>query len=244
MRLIGRGLRATKLHWRFRPLEAGIHSTSDVSGQGGADETCDVILAVRIRIDADEVMKSNAKDSLLHAFKELLLSSPPEQICIGNPLGLGILAELNSLREQLATKAPSSGQHPRTSALTEKNPEAIATSRDTRMTNLMVPHEQANSTEEAHIRILTSGNEAYQRIRNRYISTFKRDSLDCKSTEDQRIIIAGNDRAHGGDAAVDATLYFMPRGRLVPLVFKERLDPFVFKGIYGVSPEIVQNISE
>jgi len=53
---------------------------------------------------------------------------------------------------------------------------------------------------------LTSSLPSYKILRNRFISTFKRDVLN-NATEDKRIIAASNTLAHGGDAAADAMLY-------------------------------------
>jgi len=47
--------------------------------------------------------------------------------------------------------------------------------------------------------------DAYKILRNSFISTFKRDKM---GNANRTIIGAGNAWAHGGDAVVDASLYY------------------------------------
>jgi hypothetical protein len=82
---------------------------------------------------------------------------------------------------------------------------------------------------------LTCSLNAYKLLRNRFISTFKRDKLGNATDRDRKIIEVGNSWAHGGDAVVDAQLYQDGNGR------RDFLD---FKKLYGLLPETVRGISE
>ncbi|KAA8902718.1 hypothetical protein FN846DRAFT_1022449 [Sphaerosporella brunnea] len=66
---------------------------------------------------------------------------------------------------------------------------------------------------EDRVSNLTSSLDAYEFLRNRFISTFKRDKLASATEADTRLIAAGNASAHGGDAVVDALLYTGTGGR-------------------------------
>ncbi|KAA8893538.1 hypothetical protein FN846DRAFT_751931, partial [Sphaerosporella brunnea] len=86
---------------------------------------------------------------------------------------------------------------------------------------------------EDRVSDLTSSLDAYKLLRNRFISTFKRDKLASATEADTRIIAAGNTWAHGGDAVVDALLYTGTGGRR---------DVTAFEKLYGMSPGAVQMI--
>ncbi|RPA92402.1 hypothetical protein L873DRAFT_1642335, partial [Choiromyces venosus 120613-1] len=74
----------------------------------------------------------------------------------------------------------------------------------------------------------------YSRVRNRFISTFKRDKLNNATELDIDIIQKGNTIAYEGDAAVDALLY---EG------LNRRRDTFAFKELYGLHPADVVKIT-
>jgi len=95
--------------------------------------------------------------------------------------------------------------------------------------------ELTDHSQEARLRSLIESVESYRRIRNRFLSTFKRDYLHRGSKADHQLIIAGHKPAHGGDATVDASLYIGPGARS---------DFAVFKRLYGLTPQAVQGISE
>lgn len=82
---------------------------------------------------------------------------------------------------------------------------------------------------------LTLSFEAYKRLRNRFISTFKRDKLGKETWEDHKMIEEGNRCAHGGDVVADAKLY---KGTL------RRGDECDFELLYGLPPSVVANLSK
>ncbi|KAG0137738.1 hypothetical protein HOY82DRAFT_473006, partial [Tuber indicum] len=72
-------------------------------------------------------------------------------------------------------------------------------------------------------------------LRNRFISTFKRDVLKCGTAQDKTLISEGNEFAHGWDARADARLYSGANCRR---------DVNAFERLYGLSPETVERIAE
>ncbi|KAG0137734.1 hypothetical protein HOY82DRAFT_647053 [Tuber indicum] len=62
-------------------------------------------------------------------------------------------------------------------------------------------------------------------LRNRFISTFKRDVLKCGTAHDRTLISEGDEYAHGGDATADARLYSGSSCRK---------DVYAFETLYGV----------
>ena len=88
---------------------------------------------------------------------------------------------------------------------------------------------------EKGVRSLTAFPSAYHHTRNQFLSTFKKDKLGRATGDDWRIIAQGNVKAEGGDAATDALLYEGTMGRK---------DFATFKGLYGLHPAVVRNISE
>jgi len=79
------------------------------------------------------------------------------------------------------------------------------------------------------------GNESYKNMRQRFLSTFKRDYLKEETEADHAIITSGNKSAHGGDATLDATLYCGPGARR---------DFPVFQTLYGLPPKVVDGIGK
>lgn len=82
---------------------------------------------------------------------------------------------------------------------------------------------------------LALSSEAHKRLRNRFISTFKRDKLLKETWEDHKMIEEGNRCAHGGDVVADAKLY---KGTV------RRGDECDFELLYGLPPSVVANLSK
>ena len=87
---------------------------------------------------------------------------------------------------------------------------------------------------ENHVSDLALSLESYKLLRNRFISTFKRDKLGNATWDDLRIISEGNSWAHGGDAVADAQLY---KGAT------RRSDVCDFELLYGLPPSVVADLS-
>jgi len=143
--------------------------------------------------------------------------------------------QILSLQQQLATMKLSREEQLATEKLSFENQIANLQAKITSHDVTISSHDVTLSSHESQIRRLTVGNEAYQEMRSRFISSFKRDDLDWRTEDDRIIINTGNLIAHGGDAVVDATLYFMPQGRN---------DRAAFEELYGFPPwTVLRNIS-
>ncbi|KAG0640065.1 hypothetical protein HOY80DRAFT_1071173 [Tuber brumale] len=64
-----------------------------------------------------------------------------------------------------------------------------------------------NARLEDKVQSATIALEEQEKLRNRFISTFKRDKLHSDTPADRGTIREGNESAHGGDAISDAQLY-------------------------------------
>jgi hypothetical protein len=75
----------------------------------------------------------------------------------------------------------------------------------------------------------------YKVLRNRFISTFKRDKLFNATLADQCLIGDGNVWAHEGNASRDAELYDSVGGRT---------DVAIYETLYGLHPAVVKTLSK
>ncbi|KAG0133441.1 hypothetical protein HOY82DRAFT_482829 [Tuber indicum] len=75
----------------------------------------------------------------------------------------------------------------------------------------------------------------YNRVRNRFISTFRRDRLNDATDEDYNIIGEANGWVHDGDAKADCRLYSG---------YRLCCHPKTFEKLYGLLPETVEMIGE
>ncbi|KAL4888423.1 hypothetical protein BDV59DRAFT_188597 [Aspergillus ambiguus] len=79
-------------------------------------------------------------------------------------------------------------------------------------------------------------------IRNRFLSTYRRDFLGDKTKENQTIIERGNHAAHHGYFQADAKLYLTPGGFMGEdgNVYPPRTDRDTLQLLYGVGPSIAE----
>ncbi|CUS07944.1 unnamed protein product [Tuber aestivum] len=85
------------------------------------------------------------------------------------------------------------------------------------------------------VSILKLAGPDYKRVRNPFLSVFKRDIMkETLKQSDRNFIAEGNVIAHSGDAAIDALLYD-GEGR--------RQDWYVFEELYGLHPSDVRKIT-
>ncbi|RPA90132.1 hypothetical protein L873DRAFT_1783206 [Choiromyces venosus 120613-1] len=217
--------------------------------------TCDAILVTRSQISqigSDEEMKKDAKDALEQALQveELHVGEVRGEPFVGNRRGLGLAglpARIDAQDKKIALLNDETIS--RRTKIALLNDEATsrrtkiallndeATSHGTKIALLndeATSHRTKIASLEDRVGSLTSSHEAYKLLRNRFISTFKRDKGLVKATEaDRRIIAEGNGWVHGGDVVVDAQLYEGVGGRK---------DIAAFKKLYAVSPADVQTI--
>jgi hypothetical protein len=149
-------------------------------------------------------MKDKARDALEQSLKaeDLYVETARDELLVGNRRGLNMAHHFRDLDSDIA-------------ALTEKVKE---------MKEEITAHKHSIASLEDRLESLTKSLEAYRLLRNRFISTFKRDKLNTATEADKKLIAGGNAWAHGGDAVVDSMLYQT----------KERTDYAAYKRLYGL----------
>ncbi|KAF8246400.1 hypothetical protein K440DRAFT_662155 [Wilcoxina mikolae CBS 423.85] len=176
---------------------------------------CDAVLMTRSEVGDQEEMKEDAKSAFRKALDEedLHVEEVRGKLFVGNRRGLN-LAELmprvRVLEEEVATQK-----------------EEIATQKE----EIILLKIKVVSLED-RVSSLTMSLHAYKLLRNRFISTFKRDKLANATEVDRKIIASGNGWAHGGDAVVDAQLYKSETR-------EGRRDFEAYEKLYGITPLIV-----
>ncbi|RPA91705.1 hypothetical protein L873DRAFT_1712766 [Choiromyces venosus 120613-1] len=193
--------------------DAGLDPTGKVpdSPENQEDPTCDAILVTQSMIGSVDDMKRDAHD----AFKQTLEVEGLEvrevmgELYVGNPQGLGLAGLPDRIR---ILEAKIAGH------------EAKITGHEAKIAELT-----------DYVSMLRHAGPDYKRVRNRYLTVFKRDKLkETLKQSDRNIIEHGNVTAHSGDAAIDALLYDGTEGRQ---------DPYVFEALYGLHPSDVKKIS-
>ncbi|RPB02832.1 hypothetical protein L873DRAFT_1732661 [Choiromyces venosus 120613-1] len=164
-------------------------------------------MVTKSKIGSEKLMKQDAKDALEQALEEddLYVEEVKGEHFVGNRHGL-TLAGLPKRILELEQQATE-----------------------------FTSHRAKVASLEDHVGSLTTSIEAYKLLRNRFISTFKRDKGLVNATEaDRKIIAEGNGWAHGGDVVVDALLYQGTEGRR---------DRLAFEKLYGIMPGDIRVIS-
>ncbi|RPA90851.1 hypothetical protein L873DRAFT_1716449 [Choiromyces venosus 120613-1] len=187
------------------------HNTrKEISPVDQEDPKCDAILVTQSKVSSEEGTKRDARDAFGQALgeEELEVKMVMGELYVGNPRGLG-LAGVNTEIASLKGKVAS---------LEQKD-----ILKDTEIAKL-----------KDYVSTLRLAGQDYRRVRNRFISTFKRDKLDGVTQSDLDIIREGNITVHRGDAAVDALLYDGIEGRY---------DTYTFEELYGMHPSDVKKIT-
>ena len=91
-------------------------------------------------------------------------------------------------------------------------------------------HEKKIAGLETQVVHLQKTTGSYSSIRNRFLSTYKRDKLGTATDDDYKLIRAGSAWAHEGDAVRDAELYDVIGGRA---------DTGVYRKLYGLDPVLL-----
>jgi len=221
MLLASRGLRGGFCAFKFRTTFSRIASrgwsSHEVVGESGQSGVFDAILVARSPIRIMESLVYDARKTLTDAVKvdELHIKKvqDSDEMLVGNFRGL----DLANLSHRLDTEVV---------ALKENM---------VKMTKEKAKLDLTVRSQEERLRYLLRSDDCYKEVRNRYLSTFKRDSLKTHTTTDQEIINSGNLTAHWGDTVVDASLYTEPNGRT---------DIEVFRSLYGILPDKMEKIGE
>ncbi|KAL7275212.1 hypothetical protein RUND412_001861 [Rhizina undulata] len=169
---------------------------------------CDAILATRSELGEEETMKADTKDAFEQALEELHVGVVRGEMVVGNRRGLnlaGLSTRVRILEDEVAGQKEKATLQKEKTTLQEAE---IAELKDQVLT-------------------LRLSMKEYRRVRNWFISTFKRDKLNNADGSDIKSIQEGNVTAHGGDAIVNALLYKGPDGRR---------DASAFEKLYGLNP--------
>ncbi|RPA88926.1 hypothetical protein L873DRAFT_1784662 [Choiromyces venosus 120613-1] len=225
--LASRGLRgvfrASKFRITFSCIAGRGRSSSEVVGERGQPGVFDAILVARSPIGTVGSLVHDARKTLTDAVKvdKLHVKKVKKEMLVGN-----------SRRLDLANLS-----HPELTALKGKMAAQNA-ELDLGLKGKMAAHKAeldlVDSRQEERLRYLLRSDDCYKLVRNRYLSTFKRDDLGTHTKTDQEIIENGNLTAHWGDAIDDSSLYTQPNGRT---------DVEVFQRLYGVLPENMERNS-
>jgi hypothetical protein len=168
-------------------------------------------MVVRAEVGNEEDMKKSARENFGKELQDLYVEDVQGELVVKNRRGLslaGLPREVALLRQEVASQ----------------NQEIASQSREIAAQSVNI------SSLRNRVDGLTCSLDAYKTLRNRFMSTFKRDKLNIRTTIDKAIIDEGNNWAHGGDAVVDAQLYEGPSGRK---------DYTTYEKLYGLPPETV-----
>jgi len=207
--------------------EAGLdsHGTkkdlSDRLEKHKEENSCDGYLLNRSMIAATEdETKQNAKNAFEQTLNHEAIEVRAERgnIYVGNLRGLNMGEELRTIKEKIAGQDAKIAQQGATiteqgTKITEQGAEIALLNRD--------------------VSTLKLAAQDYIRVRNRFISTFKRDKAKEFNQLDLNIIDSSNVSAHHGDARVDARLF---EG------IGSRNDRWAFQELYGLHPADIAGI--
>jgi len=193
---------------------AAASAPHDEEPSAESDTECDVVLAARVDIGGEEEMRQSGKDALQQELvtQELEVEEAAGKLVVGNRRGLSLAGRLAALEMKNTVQ----------DVINASLQEEVAALK----TDITSLHGQVAG--------LTASVEAYKAVRNRFISSYKRDVLKSDTDCDSRIIASGNLSVHGGDAVADALLY----------EHGARSDYHVYKKLYGIDPWVIGEISE
>ncbi|PWW74067.1 hypothetical protein C7212DRAFT_365686 [Tuber magnatum] len=189
----------------------------DLESMDEEDPMCDAILVTQSMFGGDDYMKMQAKVAFEEELKkeQLEVEHVRGEVYVGNRRGLdlaGMKAKL-SAHESKICFLEACVQDLKTNAEDLKNNVKALTGR---------------------VSVLSIAAKEYKWVRQRSLSTFKRDHLpDTMEQSDYDIIRTVNQTVHEGDVVVDAFLY--EEGG--------RRDTHTFEELYGLHPAIVRTIA-
>ncbi|PUU79218.1 hypothetical protein B9Z19DRAFT_980355 [Tuber borchii] len=189
-----------------------------------ADTECEAILATTIEIGEEEGMRKDARKTWKKAHKEDEVGIWAENmiVTVGNQRGLQIASWLHTL------KAKDIISEAKIASLQEEL-NSVKSEAQLGERRVKVYQGQVNN--------LLESLDRYYLLRNRFISTFKRDKQHNATPGDHKIINSGNTWAHGGDVVADAKLYTTLTSA------HRRTDAADFKHLYGFPPPVIEIIT-
>ena len=183
--------------------------------------TCNAVLLTKSKIGDEKDMIEDAKLELGRALRDedLYFQDMRGEPFVGNHGGLNLAQlalDVRAVNDELTSQKAKF--------------EDKFTGLETKCTGLETKCDALSN----RLLAVTSLQNEYSQVRNRFISVFKRDKLSTVNRYDYKIIDDGNIVAHEGDAFADAALY--------PSLH-QRSDRDTFVKLYGLSPEVVSRMS-
>ncbi|PUU77493.1 hypothetical protein B9Z19DRAFT_1193987 [Tuber borchii] len=214
--------------------------------------TCNAVLFTKFKIEDDKKRKEEAQDAFEKALRDDTLydKDVSGKLVVGNQDGLflaELAAEVQSVKYEIASQKDEFSRRLRKHEdEIASHKEEIASQKDEFSRRLRKHEDEIASHKEeivSHkkeatrlgkdvIRLQVSSTK-YMQLRNRYISTFKRDKLGLSNGTDKKIIKKGNDIAHGPNVITDAALYTS---------LNQRSDKDTFEKLYGLNPSLVSGL--
>lgn len=198
--------------------------------------------AFNVKATTDEEIGESCVAMLLEEASQATVDRTTEPIRWGNTKGLFTLERLDELLRRVAVlEHKNAAQEQINKALEharevqvktnevqmKTNEDQAITNEDLKKSNQKIQEELWKMTTDAHF-AKTYANWFFD-LRNRFISTYKRDILGTADAHDHKMISRGNALAHSGDAEHDALLYKDRR----------RHDRDVYLQLYGIDWETV-----
>jgi len=197
--------------------------------------TCNAVLLTKSKIGDEKDMIEDAKLELGRALRDedLYFQDMRGEPFVGNHGGLNLAQlalDVRAVNDELTSQKAKfedkfTGLETKCTGL-----ETKCTGLETKCTGLETKCDALSN----RLLAVTSLQNEYSQVRNRFISVFKRDKLSTVNRYDYKIIDDGNIVAHEGDAFADAALY--------PSLH-QRSDRDTFVKLYGLSPEVVSRMS-
>ena len=184
-------------------------------------ERSPAILIDMVEVQPEKEMNAQGREVLQQALDRGLVSEAISgRVVIGNRNGLDLVAQmcrrLTLLENQQASQRQDIHTLKTENKILMRNDAMRATEIDT-LTD-------KNKSLEYDMSVLKLASEEYDRLRQRFLSTYKRYIYGRVSEKDLQIIEEGNSVADGGDAIADARLYSSG----------SRRDNKVFQKLYGL----------
>ncbi|WEW58687.1 hypothetical protein PRK78_004155 [Emydomyces testavorans] len=177
--------------------------SSPISGNE-EDIKLQVVFHSMKKVQSYQDLREEAENMLMSGKDDLEEGQLDDSFVFANPRGYSTLERIGDLEQQMQR----------------------ANNREERREKQLERMAQQLAHHTAEIAILKESSEGFRKIRNRFISTYRRDVRQLEPVE-MKTITSGNAAAHNGDVIADASLY--------KLGIRRDID--IFSDLYGISPE-------
>ena len=191
--------------------------------------TCNAVLLTESTIGDDKEIKEEAKDALGQALQEEDLYA--EDVNKYGRFLAGLAAEVRAVKDELASLKDEIAS---LKDETASHKDEIASHKD-EISQYPKQHDDEITQLKDRVYNLEVSSKKYMQLRNRYISTFKRDKLCTSNSTDHAIIRNRSQVTHVPNAITDAALYTS---------LNQRSDTVTFEKLYGLDPAQVSRMSE